>query len=382
MYFEKNAAGKMNFLLLETLKTRSLLLADFLVSVFNLTALLIRCGRGERFITCCVINQRTLRCEGGCWMDLELTHLIRNGDDCLYLIEPNLAIRTQKITFNNKNYLNLHALTIPFALIRRVSLKLRNSGRWSEIFKGKELSSVIQVAIYSFILKRVGVQEVYLKAYYNPSKVPLCAAALRLGITLNEVQHSYIYSGHIGYLKDSIYCCGQEVRPDLLWLNAAANFNYLSLQGHLLASQYPPTRHRTPTICPDKKYDAIVVCQHNNVDFYVRIARHLNKQYSVAVKLHPMHEIMQEAEFARSGLRDGLILSGAMDFKSCLDLTDIFIGEFSSGLVLAIDEGKLVIVVGEQGREKLAEFMGLKNSIYCEESELPWTLKQSLKNCF
>lgn len=355
------------------------LLVDFFISIRDLSGLLVRLARGERFTTCCVINQRTLSLHEGKWQDFELGRLVGHIDDCLYLIEPNLATSPKRFRFASNNWLRIAALTIPMAALRRIVLRPRDEEVMDRGARAQAVSDAIQEKIFWCFLKMVGAKEIYLKAYYNPSKIPLCIAAVRLGVSVNEVQHSYIYSGHPGYKVGDIRCKVRELKPDVLWLNDRADLKFLSRQGYLLASQYPRAESAQGKFDSNIKFDAILVCQYINIDFYVRTAKSLGKHHSVAVKLHPMYESEQARAFLKSGMPAARILPGSIDVKSCIDLSNVFIGEFSSGLVWALGKGKLIFVVGEIGRNKLAEFHDEENAIFCEETELSWRLEQCMK---
>ena len=229
--------------------------------------------------------------------------------------------------------------------------------------KNRILTNLRRVNIYKNFITKYKPKVVYIKSAYSPMKQIFVFLCKTENIKVFEVQHGHIYPYHIGYLLPKSNKVAKDLFPDkiFVWSNYYKNIllnnnwqenqilvsgdftynNEISQEKHIDKNEYSYIT---------SKFDNIItiISQHtlcDEINQFLKNVGSIPAKTAVLIKLHPKYQMIQEKSFSSILKNKNVILLKEGNIKSCLRISDLVIGVYSTAVIEAIEMNKEVHLI-------------------------------------
>jgi hypothetical protein len=346
---------------------------------------------GRRYGTVCLINERTLRNQQGQYRDSDFDIFL--SDDCAILVIPDLESQRAKLSVGYKNVIRLdflfcievlakRALDVTFRDPDNVALleeKLALYWNLNVSLKAQYNLTRIRDAYLSWLFNRIRPSKLVVKSSYSALQKMACIQAkLAFNADIVEIQHSFIYENHPGYIKPRRDIVDRFILPNTIMVADELSLRTLSsmswqkeviLNSNWLKEKGVITKPRKTT---SKKITVLVISQSTVLWDLTDWINNLVEDCEVFIKLHPRGVGTQTTHF-RSTINSGRyqFVEENRSLDECFIAADVVVGSYSTALYEAMLFGKRVLVINGKGCKVFHDFIAGGSMSYIPAGELP-----------
>jgi len=316
-----------------------------------------------------LINERTLEYSSDGYYDPDFSNFYNNRTLVVVIPDPDAATPKDNLVYSNclrLDFLIMLEMVLEFfSKLITVKSKFKSIKilKVVKMYQNKHLVFRLRRNFYKLFFFKVKPIDVYLKSSYSSlQKCFIIGAKERLGINIVELQHSFIYEDHPGYVLPYSKDCAL---PNKIIVGDNFSLKNLVKMGWpddaIVYQGRKKSNPRQDGKTSSGGENVLIISQITVLADLVECINNIDNRFHISVKLHP-REYQAQYEYFRDKIKRGgvKILPKDCDIDICILNSDIVIGSYSTALYEAMNLGKRVIVINKRGLDVFSEFVNNK----------------------